>query len=618
MTFYIRKIDVKLDTNIPDHPFISLKSSILYHPLLKDVGSLDEYPFFTMDGYYPVSVLNNMSYKDKVRFFFNKSKMEYILKKHSTPYVPEEIQAGPTPKDQETVDRINEKEIQKISEQNIMTMLRCLFPTKYPYKSNTISSFNYIYNVYDLYIDPLDALPDILKPLFVKEYADYSYFKINGKVYTITQSIWLNDIYNHIEYKDLINKLLKLEEFKRNEKKKAEEDKTKKYGVIREKYRGHDKNRIGNTGSKFDILKKVKDVLQIIKDSKQSGRTVITISEETKVKEAENLINKMIENSKKLEDANEENEEMINLMSEIVENNKALGDSSFRNYYAINNDIKKYIEGMEKDVKEIRFLEYVLDILNKNGIVMSFENDNPEFKDKFNSKYQIYTNFISNIKKFNSPLRNSSNANFQKLFDEFINNTEQTGIFNYILNPMNSKDKYDMFQQKLGDNFIREVMSEEFFTDVISSKKNTGVSILSSANENDPYYEIYVQINTIGGELNDTNYTIIDCMYKGEYLGDNLEYLLNSSFQTMTGLNSIRIFFDITQGDAKDLIDIKTEKKAKKEEAKTGKAAVAEEPGVPEESGIKTGGKKRFHTLKISNVSKRDTRKRFMNIIRKY
>jgi hypothetical protein len=53
---------------------------------------------------------------------------------------------------------------------------------------------------------------------------------------------------------------------------------------------------------------------------------------------------------------------------------------------------------MEKDVKEIRFLEYVLDILNKNGIVMSFENDNPEFKYKFNSKYQIYTNFISNIK----------------------------------------------------------------------------------------------------------------------------------------------------------------------------------------------------------------------------
>ena len=102
-------------------------------------------------------------------------------------------------------------------------------------------------------------------------------------------------------------------------------------------------------------------------------------------------------------------------------------------------------------------------------------------------------------------------------------------------------------------------------------RKNTGVTLLPSSGENDAGYEIYVQLNVIAGELNDENKSLVDCLYQGDSLGNKLEYLVNETLRNPWDINSNRLFFDITQGDAAKEIENKKkedEEKSKQEEKK--------------------------------------------------
>jgi vacuolar-type H+-ATPase subunit I/STV1 len=81
---------------------------------------------------------------------------------------------------------------------------------------------------------------------------------------------------------------------------------------------------------------------------------------------------------------------------------------------------------------------------------------------------------------------------------------------------------------------------------------------------------VYIQVNVIGGEVNDENKSAVDCMYQGESLGDKLARLLNEALYLPWTMNNSRIFFDITQGEAKSQIEKQEkEKKEKEEKAKS-------------------------------------------------
>jgi hypothetical protein len=83
------------------------------------------------------------------------------------------------------------------------------------------------------------------------------------------------------------------------------------------------------------------------------------------------------------------------------------------------------------------------------------------------------------------------------------------------------------------------------------NRLNTGITIRSSTQEGESYYEVYIQVNVIGGEVNDDNKSTVDCMYQGENLGDKLARLLNEALYLPWTMNNSRIFFDITTGEAK-------------------------------------------------------------------
>ena len=370
MSIDIRPINILFDTNIPGKQIIPFTKSLLYNPVLKDIGNLNEYPYFTINLLFPYSYLSSLPYEKQVSFFFNKSEMLKVLKIHNASYfkkntyiteepnifterekkemkekedlskkdayekkkkeyeIKEELkkleerrnrlqiqinreneeeekkrkkeqsninektnkiqlddiifqinykrkqltdisnkefneqgnQEDNTPptndvKFEQTVkictkfdknnncvenddhenddhendddeNEYNDETIQnKNGNENVLTMLRLLFPTKYPIVGNIFSSFNsIILKRSEFKISFSDFLPSFLKNKLIEGNASYSYVKIDGKIYTIAQVIWLNDIYNHKEYSELIHKLINLNTWKKKALKNLNEE----------------------------------------------------------------------------------------------------------------------------------------------------------------------------------------------------------------------------------------------------------------------------------------------------------------------------------------------------------------------------------------------------------
>ena len=194
MNFDIEELKIQFYTNMrgKGNQTIEFKRSMLYHPELQAADDLKEYPYFTFDVPYPLNRLRYLTYNDRVEFFFNKQKFverldaysdkRYVLKKSNVP-------------DEAEYYRRRDKNI----ENNIMTMIEILFPTKFPVINDLRTSFDHVFNE-----SSIQRM--ILNPVIRKH---FSYLKINGEIYTFKKNIWLNDILNHPMYRRLINEYRK-------------------------------------------------------------------------------------------------------------------------------------------------------------------------------------------------------------------------------------------------------------------------------------------------------------------------------------------------------------------------------------------------------------------------
>jgi hypothetical protein len=194
MNFDIEELKIQFYTNMrgKGNQIIEFKRSMLYHPELQAADDLNEYPYFTFDVPYPLNRLRYLTYNDRVEFFFNKQKFierldaysdrRYILKKSNIP-------------DEEEYYRRRDKNI----ENNIMTMIEILFPTKFPVINDLRTSYDHVFNESSI-------RRMILNPVIRKH---FSYLKVNGQVYTFKKNIWLNDMLNHPMYRRLINEYRK-------------------------------------------------------------------------------------------------------------------------------------------------------------------------------------------------------------------------------------------------------------------------------------------------------------------------------------------------------------------------------------------------------------------------
>ena len=537
---YIREINIFMDTNIPGKEIVILKKSLLYNPVLKDTSTWNELPYFTYDVEYPESYLSKMPYEKQMEFFFKKSEMESVLNRLSKP-VLEEVDS--TNQIKEIPPHKKSESQSKISEKNVMFRLGLIFPTKYPVIGNVFSSFHsVITGENEMKLNFMDFLPSFLKTKLFEGMPDYSYLKIDGKTYTVTQVIWENDIYNHKEYKKLIKQFDELQRWKERQLIKLTNDLEKKRIQFKKQFQ----NQFQQT-----------DIQQLIEAKKENPEknTHITAYNEVLRTLLTNLDTFMTTlkdtqpNTKIITDsANNFVTSFLDLIGESRNNS-----SSYYNYseyfHPKNRDkLKRVVDVMKPRIKDIKIDEYILEnYLKKDGVNMDYKMDK-EYKHILESKYPIYTEFIQKIQTIRTPILESTNDYLQNAIDDFANNTEKyKGIFNFLMNPINiKKNPFSTIIPRLDDvndaeNARKESQRYQYYM-------NTGVSIRPNATNNTPYFEIYIQMNLIGGEMNDENKSKMDCLYQGESLGDKLSRLIHSAIYHPWNINSSRFFFDIEKG----------------------------------------------------------------------
>jgi hypothetical protein len=212
------------------------------------------------------------------------------------------------------------------------------------------------------------------------------------------------------------------------------------------------------------------------------------------------------------------------------------------------------------------------------------------------------------------------------------NREKVPGVFNFLMNAQYiNRNPYPQIQGILKQRLIQLEKDEVKNNNLIETtneqlknikklkkeyilNKNTSVSINPSANENEPYFEIFIQLNLIGGELNDSNKGLIDCMYQGESLGSKLEVLINSSAHEPWDLNNNRMFFDITKDEIKEFID-----KKEAEQKETEQKEVEDDKKEAEEDAVEKNPIKRaLNPLKKGfNILTRKVRSKFMRLTRR-
>lgn len=208
MNYNIQQIKIVLKTNIQSQPEVVLDSSILYHPEEKiEYASLNKYPFFTFDFKYSYSKLNSFSYADRVKFFFDRKFFEKTLDILKTIEPADDDDGGDDAEfnvddNIDGLEKIEQENIEsnKIMKKNVMTMLKVLFPTRFP-------AINNIQNSTDIVLRGSSKFKDMwFKPLHYATHqtAYFSYLKIGGQVYTSARLIWLNDFLNHPKYRELL------------------------------------------------------------------------------------------------------------------------------------------------------------------------------------------------------------------------------------------------------------------------------------------------------------------------------------------------------------------------------------------------------------------------------
>ena len=175
---------------------------------------LETYPRIPIrDVKLPVYHLNKLKYKEVVQFFFNKNEFSRRMEKwnitkktiiDSVPgakeisdyYFPSNNDDGED--EEEDVTKrprhlLSEKEVKNIEteKQNIELMIHLLFPTYSFYSDGYKTSMQY-WNTSEPY----------LRNSYPKTF--FSYLRYQDKIYTISNAVWLNDVFNVPFYQELI------------------------------------------------------------------------------------------------------------------------------------------------------------------------------------------------------------------------------------------------------------------------------------------------------------------------------------------------------------------------------------------------------------------------------
>lgn len=237
----VKNIEININTNLGDDKQIVFTKDLLYVPNYSSskFAIFSKYPFITDNCRYPKDVLKELSYIQRLRFFFVKVEFEKILRENVK---KDDIAEYDDLYDDYNVDdetEITSDEIKRyekrkdILKENIVSMLQLIFPTLYPYIGNINSSFEHIKSGYGSGAMQQSKIGDYLNAIIIPK---FSYLKINNKVCTVIGVTWLDDVLNNPEYFKLIELMYDYLKWGETEKKKFKREEITTYRKLKKAF----------------------------------------------------------------------------------------------------------------------------------------------------------------------------------------------------------------------------------------------------------------------------------------------------------------------------------------------------------------------------------------------
>lgn len=526
MNLEVTPLEIQFTTNIPNQQTIPFTSSLLYHPEFEIPSNIEKYPYLISNAYFPEDALKSMEWEECISFFFNLDKMRNIM-------VNEMISVKEDP---------NEK--QNIENRNIFIMIKILFPTKYFVHKNIHQTLEYV----------TGENPE--RSFFFNPFSQqFSYIKLNNRIYTNIRITWKNDLLNHPKYYELVKNTYEFLVKQTREDVRITEKYNKQMIELNNYFERY-------VARMLSILKKYDDTMTV--NDEQDPHTVMRIaivnalyqwinyenSDEPFVKIFimnikninDELTNKLDEKyytprdiefvSKSIFDMIDDRDASINSIKDPFLRKKEKLDLIFnKGRDLINNDrlIKKiinneklydmiveyslYFEQLEKDLKNAN-----TDLMNELNNVIEFQSykrtpflevlNSPKILQK-NPTYRIY--FVNNIEKLldTSGTKTTLVPGNYKLYTLLHSNNEADVTYFFKLMEF-VYEKYILYKSA-------SLPEKEGFIENSSELIYTGVDNLQTRKQ------VYFIIDTIDGEVNDQNKRDYYCPFMNEYMG----YLLS-------------------------------------------------------------------------------------------
>jgi len=547
----IKQIKMMIKTSIPDKDeYIEFTSSLLD---VKSKGKpFSKYPFFSDTFLYPKIKLQNFSYERVVEFFFNKDMFLKIIRNKTR-----------------KVKDSNSKPID-IKLHNFELTLRLLFPTTFPLVNNIENSIEYILPSEADSIFTLKGANtfNVLPTRFDKK---FSYLKIGPETYTITKTIWKNDVMNHPVYNEILQTYKQFDVWKSDpslnifQGTNAEDfamdtillyvfdsvQKSNEDYLLKPMYtNGADApyNRSGRLDENTLSIKEFDEAIDGIMQKKDPSGNLFFV----KYNDNE-LRNKMRENLKVLD--KKEKLVIINLLGKLI-NTKSMHNISL--------DFSNLIDYLKTKITyfdSIRKINIVIKDLN-----IKFLTD-PKYKNEETQIQNFYVEFynlalvIANLKG-----RKIDNKIWSDIIFKMTSGTLKENEFNDILwdpiqdcYPSDYMDDDEDDDTNEDDDYKKEKKEKKrekkkcnievikVGLDIIPLKEDTS----NNTNEKETKgkrkqtiqtIEIYLQMDVIEGKIDESNMDKIKCVYDDEFLGSMFRDLMNTGNQ-INSFPSQQVFF---------------------------------------------------------------------------
>lgn len=446
-----------------------------------------EYPYFTDTSQLNIDKLSKLSRPDLLDAFFNKTKFKRYLDRSKT----------------------SDRDIRiRNSEFNFNVMMKLLLCTTFPVKYNIHNTFSEnITRVASNSQSDGSSVIDMIKNIVSTSSDKYCYFTINGTQYTLLSVTHVNDLINDKIFDTTFKTLFAFKQWRTNKINKLTAEKQILDDTFKEAF-----------DNKFNKLKQKLN-------SREYNTYIEKLAENRQLSLPRSLLKPYLE---KLKTVSDQNSAEINFLK--IANLNYIGSKETSASFWLPPTFTS-IDGftvMMKSIFESTIIEKQLIILNdltelkkkmkKNEKKSQFKDDADEeiATDKLQKMNEI-SEFFNRVKKITPPMRMYSNIKLENAFNQLTN----SDFFEFIqfIHDMKKEDNFDksLFNNKASiDKLKTGVMTVIEYDDSSDKKEKTDLFGISSKK----YYDTFVSLDLIKGELNKDNIDAIKCPYKNTTLSN--------------------------------------------------------------------------------------------------